>query len=91
MIVKCKLFWLNIISKQINPKTDGFTFTMDELKQASKSTMRTCARLIKKYTQYNIPAAYATMLTNKDSITRVYYGDLLTDDGQLHGWKITVL
>ena len=24
----------NIISKQINPKTDGFTFTMDELKQA---------------------------------------------------------
>lgn len=28
------------------------------------------------------PSAYATMLTNKDSITRVYYGDLFTDDGQ---------
>ncbi len=72
----------NIISKQINPKTDGFTFTMDELKQAFEIYNADMRKSDKKYTQYNIPAAYATMLTNKDSITRVYYGDLFTDDGQ---------
>lgn len=72
----------NIISKQINPKTDGFTFTMDELKQAFEIYNVDMRKADKKYTQYNIPAAYATMLTNKDSITRVYYGDLFTDDGQ---------
>jgi dextransucrase len=72
----------NIISKQINPKTDGFTFTMDELKQAFEIYNADMRKADKKYTQYNIPAAYATMLTNKDSITRVYYGDLFTDDGQ---------
>ena len=72
----------NIIGKQINPKTDGFTFTMDELKQAFEIYNADMRKTDKKYTQYNIPAAYATMLTNKDSITRVYYGDLFTDDGQ---------
>lgn len=68
----------NIISKQINPKTDGFTFTMDELKQAFEIYNADMRKADKQYTQYNIPAAYATMLTNKDSITRVYYGDLFT-------------
>ena len=77
----------NIISKQINPKTDGFTFTMDELKQALEIYNADMRKADKKYTQYNIPAAYATMLTNKDSITRVYYGDLFTDDGQYMAQK----
>lgn len=77
----------NIISKQINPKTDGFTFTMDELKQAFEIYNADMRKADKKYTQYNIPAAYATMLTNKDSITRVYYGDLFTDDGQYMAQK----
>ncbi|CAK1236260.1 Glucan-binding domain (YG repeat) [Fructobacillus tropaeoli] len=36
----------------------------------------------KRYTMYNIPAAYAMLLTNKDTVPRVYYGDLYTDDGQ---------
>ena len=77
----------NIISKQINPKTDGFTFTMDELKQAFEIYNADMRKADKQYTQYNIPAAYATMLTNKDSITRVYYGDLFTDDGQYMAQK----
>lgn len=55
---------------------------MDELKQAFEIYNADMRKADKKYTQYNIPAAYATMLTNKDSITRVYYGDLFTDDGQ---------
>ena len=36
----------------------------------------------KQYTQYNIPSAYALMLTHKDTVPRVYYGDMYTDDGQ---------
>ncbi|WP_275935909.1 glycoside hydrolase family 70 protein, partial [Oenococcus oeni] len=36
----------------------------------------------KEFTQYNIPSTYAMILTNKDTVPRVYYGDLYTDDGQ---------
>lgn len=36
----------------------------------------------KKYNLYNTPAAYAYLLTNKDTIPRVYYGDMYTDGGQ---------
>nr|WP_245335104.1 glycoside hydrolase family 70 protein [Streptococcus oricebi] len=72
----------DIIKKNINPNTDGLTFTMDELKQAFKIYNQDMRQADKKYTQFNIPAAYALMLSNKDSITRVYYGDLYTDDGQ---------
>ncbi|MCT4395697.1 hypothetical protein EFS54_01530 [Periweissella beninensis] len=36
----------------------------------------------KKYTHYNIPSSYAYMLTSKDTVPRVYYGDLYTDNGQ---------
>ena len=67
MIVEVQAVLANIISKQINPKTDGFTFTMDELKQAFEIYNADMRKADKKYTQYNIPAAYATMLTNKDS------------------------
>lgn len=41
----------------------------------------------KKYTQYNMPSAYAMLLTNKDTVPRVYYGDLYTDDGQYMATK----
>ena len=41
----------------------------------------------KRYTQYNVPSAYAFMLTNKDTVPRVYYGDLYTDDGQYMAQK----
>lgn len=40
----------NIISKQINPKTDGFTFTMDELKQAFEIYNADMRKADKKYT-----------------------------------------
>ena len=72
----------DIIKKNINPNTDGLTFTMDELKAAFKIYNADMRKADKEYTQFNIPAAYALMLSNKDSITRVYYGDMYTDDGQ---------
>ncbi|MDD6408100.1 MAG: glycoside hydrolase family 70 protein [Lactobacillus equicursoris] len=36
----------------------------------------------KTYNLYNMPAAYAYLLTNKDTIPRVYYGDMYADGGQ---------
>ncbi|MFY1049102.1 glycoside hydrolase family 70 protein [Apilactobacillus sp. 1-1-2] len=36
----------------------------------------------KKYNDYNIPSAYAIMLTNKGTVPRIYYGDMYQDDGQ---------
>ncbi|WP_105957247.1 glycoside hydrolase family 70 protein [Apilactobacillus quenuiae] len=36
----------------------------------------------KKYAGYNIPSTYSLLLTNKDMIPRVYYGDLFVDGGQ---------
>ncbi|MHA8137799.1 glycoside hydrolase family 70 protein [Lactobacillaceae bacterium Scapto_B20] len=36
----------------------------------------------KKYNSYNIPSAYALILTNKGTVPRVYYGDLYNDTGQ---------
>mgnify|MGYP000862443334 CR=1 FL=1 len=41
----------------------------------------------KQYTFYNIPAAYALLLTNKDTTPRVYYGDMYTDNGQFMAKK----
>lgn len=76
-----------IIKDNINPNTDGLTFTLDELKQAFKIYNEDMRQANKKYTQSNIPTAYALMLSNKDSITRVYYGDMYTDDGQYMATK----
>ncbi|MHA8110599.1 glycoside hydrolase family 70 protein [Lactobacillaceae bacterium Melli_B4] len=41
----------------------------------------------KQYTYYNIPSSYAFILTNKDTVPRVYYGDMYTDDGQFMSKK----
>ncbi|MBM7642307.1 glycoside hydrolase family 70 protein [Streptococcus loxodontisalivarius] len=72
----------NIISKYIDPTTDGFTFTLDQLKQAFAIYNEDMNSVDKKFTHYNIPAAYAIMLQNMGQATRVYYGDLYTDNGQ---------
>ncbi|TPR39805.1 hypothetical protein DY130_04645 [Apilactobacillus micheneri] len=36
----------------------------------------------KKYAGYNIPSTYSLLLTNKDMVPRVYYGDLFVDGAQ---------
>ncbi len=36
----------------------------------------------KTYNLYNMPASYALLLTNKDTIPRVYYGDMYVDGSQ---------
>lgn len=72
----------DIISKKIDPTTDGFTFTLDQLKQAFDIYNADMVKVDKEYTHSNIPAAYALMLQTMGAATRVYYGDLYTDNGQ---------
>lgn len=71
----------SIIAEQINPETDGYTFTLDELNQAFEIYNADMNSVDKEYTHYNIPAAYSLLLTNMESVPRVYYGDLYTDNG----------
>lgn len=57
-------------------------YTSEELAQGLKDYMADQKLTNKKYNRYNIPSSYAIMLTNKDTIPRVYYGDLFSDAGQ---------
>ncbi|WP_224132840.1 glycoside hydrolase family 70 protein [Leuconostoc gasicomitatum] len=60
----------------------GNSFTPEELKQAFRVYYKDQKSPQKKYTHYNMVSAYADLLTNKDTVPRVYYGDLYTDGGQ---------
>ena len=40
------------------------------------------AKTDKQYAQYNIPAQYALLLSNKDTVPQVYYGDLYNETDQ---------
>jgi len=74
----------DIIKDKINPESTGLdsSVTLDQLKQAFEIYNADELKADKVYTPYNIPSSYALLLTNKDTIPRVYYGDLFTDDGQ---------
>ena len=61
--------------------------SMEQLTAAFKVYNADMNAVNKKYTQYNMPAAYAMLLTNKDTIPRVYYGDMYMDDGQYMATK----
>ena len=71
-----------IIKDKIDPNSDGLTVTPSEISQAFKIYNSDELLANKQYTAYNIPSSYAILLTNKDTVPRVYYGDLYTDDGQ---------
>ncbi|WP_180367202.1 glycoside hydrolase family 70 protein, partial [Oenococcus oeni] len=71
-----------IIKEKIDPDSDSLTPTIDQLTAAFKIYDADQLKTRKEFTQYNIPSTYAMILTNKDTVPRVYYGDLYTDDGQ---------
>ncbi|WP_184284926.1 glycoside hydrolase family 70 protein, partial [Leuconostoc carnosum] len=71
-----------IVKDKINPNSDGLTVTPDEIEKAFAIYNADELKADKEYTAFNIPSSYALLLTNKDTIPRVYYGDLYTDDGQ---------
>lgn len=77
----------DIVQKEINPKSDGYTMTDAELKRAFEIYNEDMKKAEKRYTINNIPAAYALILQNMEQVTRVYYGDLYTDNGQYMATK----
>ena len=77
----------DIVQKEINQKSDGYTMTDAELKRAFEIYNEDIKKAEKRYTINNIPAAYALILQNMEQVTRVYYGDLYTDNGQYMATK----
>nr|WP_273728660.1 glycoside hydrolase family 70 protein [Leuconostoc mesenteroides] len=61
---------------------DWTNFTDDQLKEGLAAYYQDQRSTNKKYNIYNLPSIYALMLTNKDTVPRVYYGDMYQDDGQ---------
>ncbi|MBM7635801.1 glycoside hydrolase family 70 protein [Streptococcus saliviloxodontae] len=70
-----------------DPEHSLYTYTTQELADAFAEYNKDMRSVTKKYTHYNIPAAYALMLQTMGVATRVYYGDLYTDDGQYMATK----
>ncbi|WP_280515546.1 glycoside hydrolase family 70 protein, partial [Lactobacillus nasalidis] len=68
-------------SKYPNGK-DYTTFTEAEEKKGLAQYRKYQQSTEKKYNLYNIPSSYALLLTNKDVIPRVYYGDLFFDGSE---------
>ncbi|UQS87103.1 hydrolase [Nicoliella spurrieriana] len=71
-----------IIHDKYDHRFVGGRVNSDYLRQALKVYNADEQATNKKYAYYNIPASYAFMLTNKDTVPRVYYGDMYSDDGQ---------
>lgn len=71
-----------IISDLYPDSGSGLIPSPEQLEAAFKVYRQDMTAADKKYTQFNIPSTYAMLLTNKDTVPRVYYGDLYTDDGQ---------
>ncbi|MDC7952437.1 glycoside hydrolase family 70 protein [Liquorilactobacillus mali] len=57
-------------------------FTWDQLDQGLKLYYEDQASTSKQYNRYNMPSAYALLLTNKDTVPRIYYGDMYLEGGQ---------
>ncbi|WP_167849508.1 glycoside hydrolase family 70 protein [Weissella confusa] len=77
----------DIVAKLYPDVKNPLAPSMEQVVAAFKVYDEDMKSVNKKYTQYNMPAAYAMLLTNKDTIPRVYYGDLYTDDGQYMATK----
>ncbi|MCK8634481.1 KxYKxGKxW signal peptide domain-containing protein [Apilactobacillus kunkeei] len=61
---------------------DWTDFTPSQLAQGLETFYNDQRQTVKKYNDYNVPSAYAIMLTNKGTVPRIYYGDMYQDNGQ---------
>lgn len=83
----------NIINQIIIDKHKGDRYIMSDNYKSSYATAAwktykaDRAKTTKKYAQYNVPAQYALLLSNKDTVPTVYYGDLYDDFGSFMGTK----
>lgn len=61
---------------------DGWHPTWEQVEQGFKAYIADMESTLKLRTRNNIPAMYGILLTNKDTVPRVYYGDLFYESGQ---------
>ncbi|KRM95482.1 YG repeat-containing glycosyl hydrolase family 70 protein [Liquorilactobacillus aquaticus DSM 21051] len=62
-------------------------FNWQQLQQGLELYYKDQAATNKQYNRYNMPSTYAMLLTNKDTIPRVYYGDMYLEGGQYMAGK----
>ena len=74
----------DLIGKAIEDTTGASwdSFTEEQLQAGLDTYYKDQRSTTKKYNPYNIPSVYALMLTNKDTVPRIYYGDIYQDNGQ---------
>ncbi len=71
-----------VISSIPVPPTEINGLTVDAAQQVAQMRIYDNDRRLsaKQYAPYNVPAAYAVMLTNKDTVPTVFYGDMYESD-----------
>ncbi|GAJ26855.1 glucosyltransferase GtfG [Liquorilactobacillus sucicola DSM 21376 = JCM 15457] len=57
-------------------------FNWEQLQQGLELYYKDQTATNKQYNRHNMPSTYAMLLTNKDTIPRVYYGDMYLEGGQ---------
>nr|WP_269449005.1 glycoside hydrolase family 70 protein [Limosilactobacillus caviae] len=60
----------------------GNGYKAEYAEQAWKEYYADQAKTDKNYAEYNVPAQYAILLSNKDTVPQVYYGDLYKETAQ---------
>ncbi|MDI6498933.1 glycoside hydrolase family 70 protein [Leuconostoc suionicum] len=64
------------------PGADGRHPTWEQVAEGFDYYRKDMESTLKYHTRNNIPAMYALLLTNKDTVPRVYYGDMFYEAGQ---------
>lgn len=60
----------------------GSAYKAEYADQAWQEFYADQAKTNKQYAQYNVPAQYAILLSNKDTVPQIYYGDLYNETAQ---------
>ena len=60
----------------------GSAYKVEYANQAWQEFYADQEKTNKQYAQYNVPAQYAILLSNKDTVPQVYYGDLYNETAQ---------
>ena len=64
------------------PDIMGSAYKAEYANQAWQEFYADQKKTNKQYDQYNVPAQYAILLSNKDTVPQVYYGDLYNETAQ---------
>ena len=72
----------NLINGLINKDHPGMGYKAEYDNQAWQEFYADQKKTDKQYAQYNVPAQYAILLSNKDTVPQIYYGDLYNETAQ---------